>query len=61
MQEQQKHSLIKTYATVMFMQALLDEWSRVERIGMSAKIYNRPVNFGKVLFSPLIRVLNDMK
>ena len=43
MQELEKHSLIKTYATAMFMLALLDEWSRVERIGASAKIYNRLV------------------
>jgi len=41
MQEPQQHSFIKTYATAMFMLALLDEWSRVERIGVSAKIYNR--------------------
>jgi len=41
MQEIEKHSLIKTYATAMFMLALLEEWSRVERIGVSAKIYNR--------------------
>lgn len=43
MQELEKHSLIKIYATAMFMLALLDEWSRVERIGASAKIYNRLV------------------
>ncbi len=43
MQEKQKHSLIKTYATAMFILALLDEWSRAERIGASAKIYNRLV------------------
>jgi len=41
MQEQQEYSLIKTYATAMFILALLDEWSRAERIGVSAKIYNR--------------------
>ena len=41
MQETQKHALIKTYATAMFMLALLDEWSRIERIGVSAKLYNR--------------------
>ena len=41
MQELEKHSLIKTYATAIFMLALLDEWSRVERIGANAKIYNR--------------------
>jgi len=40
-QKNQEHSLIKTYASAMFMLALLDEWSRVERIGVSAKIYNR--------------------
>jgi len=42
-QELQEKTLIKTYATAMFMLALLDEWSRVERIGVSAKIYNRLV------------------
>jgi len=41
MQEIEEHSLIKTYATAMFMLSLLDEWSRVERVGASAKIYNR--------------------
>ncbi len=41
MQEDQEHALIKTYATAMFMLALLDEWSKAERIGSSAKIYNR--------------------
>jgi len=41
MQEFQEHSLIKTYATAMFMLALLDEWNGVERIGVNAKIYNR--------------------
>ena len=35
--EDQEHSLIKTYTTAMFMLALLDEWSRAERIGVSAK------------------------
>ena len=43
MQESQEDRLIKTYATAMFMLALLDEWSRAERIGVSAKIYNRLV------------------
>ena len=43
MQELQERTLIKTYATAMFMLALLDEWSRAERIGVSAKIYNRLV------------------
>ena len=43
MQEYQEQTLIKTYATAMFMLALLDEWSRAERIGVSAKIYNRLV------------------
>ena len=41
MQEQKEYSLIKTYATAMFILALLDEWSKAERIGVSAKIYNR--------------------
>jgi len=41
MQEMQQHALIKTYATAMFMLALLDEWSRIEQIGVNAKIYNR--------------------
>ncbi len=41
MQEDQEYALIKTYATAMFMLALLDEWSKAERIGSSAKIYNR--------------------
>ena len=43
MQELQERTLIKTYATAMFMLALLDEWSRAECIGVSAKIYNRLV------------------
>ena len=41
MQEDQEQRLIKTYAIAMFMLALLDEWSKVERVGISAKIYNR--------------------
>ena len=41
MQEDQEHALIKTYATAMFILALLDEWSKAERVGSSAKIYNR--------------------
>ena len=41
MQKNEKHMLTKTYTTAMFMLALLDEWSRVERIGITAKIYNR--------------------
>ena len=41
MQEDQERALIKTYTTAMFMLALLEGWSRVERIGVSAKIYNR--------------------
>ena len=41
MQEDQEYALIRTYATAMFMLALLDEWSKAERIGSSAKIYNR--------------------
>ena len=53
MQKLQERTLIKTYATAMFMLALLDEWSSVERIGVSAKIYNRLVqkhnNFHKQL------------
>ncbi len=53
MQEDQEQSLIKTYAIAMFMLALLDEWSKVERIGVSAKIYNRLIqkhnNFHKQL------------
>ena len=53
MQKFQERTLIKTYATAMFMLALLDEWSNVERIGVSAKIYNRLVqkhnNFHKQL------------
>lgn len=44
MQESQKHSLIKTYATAMFMLALLDEWNKAERIGINAKIYNRLIH-----------------
>jgi len=41
MEKNTKNALIKTYAIAMFMQTLLDEWSRVERIGICAKIYNR--------------------
>jgi len=41
MQEQKEYSLIKTYATAMFILALLNEWNKAERIGVSAKIYNR--------------------
>jgi hypothetical protein len=37
----ENHSLAVTYATAMFMLTLLDEWSKAERIGASAKIYNR--------------------
>jgi len=37
----QNNSLTITYATAMFMLTLLDEWSKSERIGASAKIYNR--------------------
>lgn len=36
----QDNNLVKTYAVGIFMLALLDEWSRVERIGIVAKIYN---------------------
>ena len=32
--------LIRTYAIAMFMLALLDEWDKIERIGIVAKIYN---------------------
>ena len=53
MQEDQEQRLIKTYAIAMFMLALLDEWSKVERVGISAKIYNRLIqkhnNFHKQL------------
>ena len=53
MQKNQEQSLIKTYATAMFMLALLDEWNQVERVGISAKIYNRLIlkhnNFHKQL------------
>ncbi len=40
MNKYQERALIKTYATAMFILALLDEWSKAERIGVSAKIYN---------------------
>jgi len=43
MQELEKHSLMKTYTTATFILVLLDEWSRIEHIGASAKIYNRLV------------------
>ncbi len=33
-------SLLKTYANGMFMLAFLDEWDKIERIGIIAKIYN---------------------
>lgn len=32
--------LIQTYMTGMFILSLLDEWSKLERIGIVAKIYN---------------------
>jgi len=37
----QNESLTITYGTAMFMLTLLDEWSKAERIGTSAKIYNQ--------------------
>ena len=33
--------LLKTYAVGMLMLALFDEWSKMERIGVVAKIYNQ--------------------
>ena len=61
MQEQQEHSLIKTYATAMFMLALLDEWSRAERIGVSAKIYNRLIQKHNNFHKQINEVKNGKK
>ena len=41
MRAEEERSFIKTYGVAMFMLAFLDEWSRVERIGVVSKIYNR--------------------
>lgn len=41
MTHEQTKSLNISYATAMFMLTLLDEWSKAERIGPAAKIYNR--------------------
>lgn len=41
MEKNTKNTLIKTYAIAIFMQTLLVEWSRVERIGTPKKIYNQ--------------------
>jgi len=61
MQEQQEHSLIKTYATAMFILALLDEWSRAERIGASAKIYNRLIQKHNNFHKQINEVKNGKK
>ena len=40
MLKSEEKKIIRTYSTAMFMLALLDEWNKVERIGVVAKIYN---------------------
>jgi len=61
MQEQQEHSLIRTYATAMFILAFLDEWSRAERIGASAKIYNRLIQKHNNFHKQINEVKNGKK
>jgi len=40
----EEKSLIRSYASAMFMLALLDEWNKIERVGVVAKIYNTIVS-----------------
>lgn len=41
MTREDEETYIRTYATGIFILAFLDEWSRVERMGVVAKIYNQ--------------------
>jgi len=53
--------LIRTYSTAMFMLALLDEWSKIERIGIVAKIYNTITKKHNVFHQQILDVKKGAK
>ena len=57
----EEKSLIRSYATAMFMLALLDEWNKIERVGVVAKIYNTIVAKHKNFHKQIHEVNNGKK